>query len=132
MAQAFEVHIPIYDKYLYVLIGSPQDSVAVFKDSYDVGERNSKDLLEHLNKYSETSNGLFTHNEISNTFVLWLSQIPDSIKWEGVLIHEINHAVFRLLDELGMEHTSASDEAYSYLSEYLYIEIMNKFNDEQN
>jgi hypothetical protein len=30
-----------------------------------------------------------------------------------------------------MEHTQASDEAYAYLSEYLYIEIMNKF-DEQN
>ena len=37
-----------------------------------------------------------------------------------------------MLDKLGMEHTAASDEAYYYLSEYLYVEIMNKFEDEQD
>lgn len=127
MAKAFEVHIPIYNKYIYVLVGTPKESVDALKERYDVGERNAETLIEHLEKYSKTSAGLFTYNEISNTYTIWLPQVPNTIAWEGVLMHEINHAVFRLLDELGMEHTNASDEAYSYLSEYLYVEIMTKF-----
>ena len=127
MAKAFEVHIPIYKKYIYVLVGTPKESVETLMEQYDFGDTNAKILIEHLDKHSNGSNGLFTWNEDSNTYIIWLPQEPDTIVWEGVLLHEINHAVFYLLDKLGMEHTAASDEAYSYLSEYLYVEIMTKF-----
>ena len=127
MAKAFEVHIPIYNKYIYVLVGTPKESVDALKERYEIEDRHAETLIEHLEKHSKCSNGLFTWDEDSNTYTIWLSRVPDTIGWEGVLLHEINHAVFRLLDELGMEHTNASDEAYSYLSEYLYVEIMTKF-----
>lgn len=127
MAKAFDVNIPIYKKYLYVLVGTPKESVEALMEQYDLGGNNAETLIEHLEKYSKTSAGLFTYNEISNTYTIWLPQVPDTIAWKGVLLHEINHAVFRLLDELGMEHTRESDEAYCYLSEYLYVEIMTKF-----
>lgn len=132
MAKAFEVYIPIYKKYIYVLAGSPKESVEALKERYEIEDRNAETLIKHLEKHSEGSNGLFTWDEDSNTYIIWLPRVPDTIGWEGVLLHEINHAVFYLLDKLGMEHTVASDEAYSYLSEYLYVEIMNKFDDEQD
>lgn len=127
MAKALEVYIPIYKQYLYVLVGTPKESVEVLMEQYDFGDTNAKILIEHLDRHSKGSNGLFTWNEDSNTYIIWLPQEPDTIKREAVLLHEINHAVFYLLDKLGMEHTIASDEAYSYLSEYLYVEIMTKF-----
>jgi hypothetical protein len=127
MAKAFEVYIPIYKKYIYVLAGSPKESVDALMEQYDLGDKNAETLIEHLEKHSKSSNGIFTYNEESNTYTIWLPQEPDTIAWEGVLLHEINHAIFYLFDNLGMEHTAASDEAYSYLSEYLYVEIMTKF-----
>lgn len=132
MAQAFEVHIPIYHKYLYVLVGTPKESVEALIERYDFGESKLETLIEHLEKYSKGSAGIFSHDESSDTYTIWLAKEPDSIAREGVLLHEINHSVFYLLDNLGMEHTKESDEAYSYLSEYLYVEIMNKFEDMQN
>jgi hypothetical protein len=127
MAKALEVYIPIYKQYLYVLVGTPKESVEALMEQYYFGDTNAKILIEHLDRQSKGSNGLFTWNEDSNTYIIWLPQEPDTIKGEAVLLHEINHAVFYLLYKLGMEHTIASDEAYSYLSEYLYVEIMTKF-----
>lgn len=132
MAKAFEVHIPIYKKYLYVLVGTPKESVDALIWRYDFGESKPETLIEHLEKYSKTSAGIFSYDESSDTYTIWLAKEPDSIAGEGVLLHEINHAVFYLYDNLGMEHTKESDEAYCYLSEYLYIEIMNKLEYEQN
>lgn len=132
MAKAFEVYIPIYKKYLYVLAGTPKESVEALMEQYDFGDKNAETLIEHLEKHKKNSVGIFTYDEESNTYTIWLPQEPDTIALEGVLLHEINHAVFYLLDNLGMEHTVASDEAYSYLSEYLYVEIMNKFENEQD
>lgn len=132
MAKAFEVYIPIYKKYLYVLVGTPKESVEALMEQYDFGNKNAETLIEHLEKHSKNSVGIFTYNEETNTYTIWLPQEPDTIAREAVLLHEINHAVFYLFDNLGIEHTQASDEAYSYLSEYLYVEIMNKFEDEQD
>ena len=132
MAKAFEVYIPIYKKYLYVLAGTPKESVEALMEQYDFGDKNAETLIEHLEKHSKNSVGIFTYNEETNTYTIWLPQEPDTIAREAVLLHEINHAVFYLFDNLGIEHTQASDEAYSYLSEYLYVEIMNKFEDEQD
>lgn len=127
MAKAFEVHIPIYKKYLYVLVGTPKEGIAALKERYEIEDRHAETLIEHLEKHSKNSAGVFIYNEESNTYAIWLPQEPDTIALEGVLLHEINHEVFYLFDNLGMEHTQASDEAYCYLSEYLYVEIMNKF-----
>lgn len=132
MAKAFEVHIPIYKKYLYVLVGTPKEGVLALMEQYDLGDKNAETLIEHLEKHRKNSAGIFTYNEESNTYTIWLPQEPDTIEREAVLLHEINHAVFYLFNNLGMEHTQASDEAYCYLSEYLYVEIMNKFEDEQD
>lgn len=132
MAKAFEVYVPIYKKYMYVLVGTPKESVETLMEQYELGDKNAETLIEHLEKHKKNSAGIFTYDEESNTYTIWLPQEPDTIALEGVLLHEINHAVFYMLDNLGMGHTRESDEAYSYLSEYLYVEIMNKFEDEQD
>ena len=72
MAKAFEVYIPIYKKYLYVLVGTPKESVEALKERYEIEDRNAKTLIEHLEKHSEGSNGLFTWDEDSNTYIIWL------------------------------------------------------------
>lgn len=127
MAKAFEVYIPIYKKYLYVLVGAPKESVEALMEKYDFGDKNAEALTELYGKHSKTCAGLFNYNEEDNTYKIWLKEEPVTIEGEAVLLHEINHAVFYMLDNLGMEHTQESDEAYAYLSEYLYIEIMTKF-----
>ena len=110
-----------------MLTGSPKESVEALMEQYDLGDKNAETLIEHLEKHRKNSAGVFTYNEESNTYTIWLPQEPDTIAREAVLLHEINHAVFYLFDNLGIEHTQASDEAYCYLSEYLYVEIMTKF-----
>ena len=86
MAKAFEVYIPIYKKYIYVLAGTPKESVAALMDKYDLGDKNAETLIKHLEKHSKSSNGIFTYSEESNTYAIWLPQEPDTIALEGVVL----------------------------------------------
>ena len=42
----------------------------------------------------------------------------------SVLVHEISHAVFLVMDRLGVTHTDSSDEVYAYYQAFIHGEIM--------
>lgn len=56
--------------------------------------------------------------------VLWLKDYPD--KGSGILAHEIFHAVYYLLDRIGIKITDDSDELVAYMIQYLTNEINKK------
>jgi hypothetical protein len=58
--------------------------------------------------------------------VIWLPSFPKTINEYGSLIHETAHATFVLLRSRGLGFTLESEEAFTYLQEYLASEFLRK------
>jgi hypothetical protein len=56
--------------------------------------------------------------------ILYMPNLPKDIKGLSVLAHEIFHIANYTLEEAGINLTSDSDEAYSYLIEFLTKKIL--------
>lgn len=125
-----QINIPIYKTCLWVYFGSPDECEKALRNK-NVSER----YISFFKKqYNSTVNGLFIYGEEDNLSLLWLNDIPYSVADYGSLVHEIEHYVFYLFDRIGMEHTTASDEAYAYMMGYVFSEIdciINRINDEK-
>lgn len=62
--------------------------------------------------------------DLINGVLVYLYHIPQTPDDYGVLAHEIAHAVFRLTQKVGIEYSSASEEAYTYLTEFLTRKVL--------
>lgn len=111
------IQIPIYNGTLQVLFGDISEVKNTLIEEYKVGNYEAGEMVKAI----EGSNAavMFDNKEL----FLWVNKIPTSIEDYGFLIHELQHATFRFLDNRGMSHTIESDEAYSYLIGYLFCEI---------
>jgi len=56
--------------------------------------------------------------------VVWLEHFPKTPSDYGALAHETGHAAFVMLRDLGMGFTDDSEEAFTYLQEYLVTEFL--------
>lgn len=56
--------------------------------------------------------------------ILWTKHYPKGIN--GTVVHEINHAVYFILNRLGITVTDDCDEIPAYMSAYLAEEILKK------
>ena len=65
---------------------------------------------------------------VFNRFI-WFNHIPKTIFDYSCLAHEVEHCVFHILDSIGVEHTMESDEAYAYLTGYIFGNIDKWVND---
>ena len=125
-----QINIPIYKTCLWVYFGSPEECEKALRNK-NVSERYIS-IFKH--QCNSTVDGLYLYEEEENLSLLWLNDIPYSVADCGILVHEIEHYVFNLFDRIGMEHTTASDEAYAYMIGYVFSEIyciISRVNDEK-
>lgn len=54
--------------------------------------------------------------------IMWFSEKKPNI---GLIAHEVFHAVYNLLERIGIRLSSDSEEAYAYLTQFLINEITN-------
>lgn len=113
------INIPIYNTCLWVFFGTMEECAAALRKN-DVSERGIKSFL---GKDNVQLNGMYLYNTEENVSLLWMPKVPVSIENYASLVHEIEHFVFYLFERIGMEHTSASDEAYAYLMGHVFAEI---------
>ena len=128
MKEIYQLEIPIYNCCLWVFYGPVDDCVAAMKRLQD-GEY-IKSWREIAVEKPDTK-GLYLYNRKENICILWLPQVPTSIADYGSLVHEIEHFVFRLFDNIGMTHSDDSDEAYAYLLSYVFKELDKLASDER-
>lgn len=58
--------------------------------------------------------------QIENSGILvYLSKEPSDAKDVGVLVHELFHAAYFILQKAGIDCNDSADEAYAYLLEFL-------------
>ncbi len=55
--------------------------------------------------------------------LLWLKEKPTTVDGLAILSHEIFHCAFFILNRIGIEYSSESDEAYAYFIQHLTKKI---------
>lgn len=68
----------------------------------------------------------------NSTSIIRLPWIPKTPYQLGVLVHEITHATFAILSKVGMALSDYSEEAYTYLLQYITNKILNFIEDENS
>lgn len=111
------IQVPIYKTTLQVLFGDKEEVKDTLVNEYK--------MPEHIADEFECENcdGMLRYVKPLNDYFLWMPNVPTTISNYGTLVHELQHFVFILLDNIGMQHTKESDEAYSYLITYMFCEI---------
>ena len=117
MEELLKIDIPLYRARINVFFGSREDCAEVLRAD-GMEEWRIDAWLEH----TKNCDGLYSQN--NDYRLLWVYRIPQTVGDYVDLVHEIEHTVFYLLYDKGLEHTKSSDEAYSYLMGWLYGEIM--------
>lgn len=64
----------------------------------------------------------------NGSVILYMPKSPSTIEDYAVLQHEIFHVAFFVLERIGIALSEDSDEAYSYLIQFLTKRILEEFN----
>ena len=116
MEELFKIPIPLYRAKLHVFFGTPEACAEAMR------KENVPELeIEEWKKNTKGFEGMY--HEDNDFRLLWITEVPATVGRYGELAHEIEHAVFYLLNSRGLKHTEESDEAYSYLTGFLFEEI---------
>ena len=113
------IDIPVYNAVINVLLGN----VETLKDSIKGIDGLYEELKNSINEFNQ---GKFLWSEKLNQWIIWLPRIPKTIQDMASLVHEIEHCVFYLFQYKGLKHSDDSEEAYAYMMEFLFQEIMTK------
>lgn len=118
MTETLKLQIPIYRETLHVFFGSIEDcQAALIKDGIS-----EEDALAW--SASKTLKGSYRYYTEKEYCLLWLPCMPESVAEFGALVHEILHFVFHLMSLRGLELNGGSEEAYTYLTEFVYCELL--------
>lgn len=117
----------------------------VFKDELNVAVGYSAKELEEMLKKRECAiddkfindlkfaNGavIETENKTGKIFILWLNNFNHDVRSHGLLVHEVSHAIFAMLNFRGVQidtEKDISNETYAYTLEFFYTEILKRLN----
>lgn len=64
----------------------------------------------------------------TNQTLIWLKEEPKSTEDLAVLQHEIFHAAFMILEDIGVKYCTESDEAFAYLIQFITNEVYHELN----
>lgn len=59
----------------------------------------------------------------TGAMLIYCEQLPVTPHWKGLLAHEILHSTFQLMRHIGIVHGHKSEEAYTYLNQYITTQI---------
>ena len=118
MKELHKISLPLYHAAIHVFLGTREDCAEAMRKA-EVKEREIEEWLEAINGCE----GMY-HQE-DDFRLIWLQDVPTTVGKYSDLVHEIEHATFYLLKSRGLQHTEESDEAYAYLSGYIFEQIDN-------
>ncbi len=110
------VAVPIYGNTLHVFLGGTR-----------------KEFHQRTQKSFEWGHRIYTEEVvIASTWNIGANQVIHYGDWGGtvaqmgVLVHELTHVALNVLHRAGVTLTSASDEAVTYLLEYLFVNVVQR------
>ena len=125
MSKAFVINIPLYKRDLLVVFGDKDYLVNQMSEAYNISLQSAYSITEDIDDYST---GRYYFNREKGSRFLWMPKVPEKPQEYATLGHEIFHAAFGIMDEIGASPSEDSEEAYAYLIGYLTKEIYTSFN----
>lgn len=126
----FEIRIPIYNATIVVSYG---DDLEFLKNStkdqpkpLKTPMKKIRQKLDDLFKEKEKTGAFYCRHEQENIRYLHFFEAPNVPTLLSRICHESLHATVCLLKDRGMELTDESEEAYTYLQQYIFEELTNK------
>lgn len=116
---AIGIPLPFYKDFLLVSIyQSDKEFKKVLLEYEDISEDDHKELLDN------NCGARCYYNYNKDIGVIRVVQKAEFPVFMGALAHEIAHYVFMMLSNKGLKHCDESEEAYTYLIEYLTRTIL--------
>lgn len=112
------ISIDIYDRDVMVHFGEKKHLKARLSKIF--GCEKSSEIVSMISGEEKGKSFLLPGGQM----ILYMPNLPKGIKGLSVLAHEIFHIANYTLEEAGINLTSDSDEAYSYLIEFLTKKIL--------
>lgn len=112
------ISIDIYDRDVMVHFGEKKHLKARLSKIF--GCEKSSEIVSMIGGEEKGKSFLLPGGQM----ILYMPNLPKDIKGLSVLAHEIFHIANYTLEKAGINLTSDSDEAYSYLIEFLTKKIL--------
>lgn len=113
------INIPIFGQALLVMFGSKDSAIEAMIENVPSITRDDAESF-FPNSYCR---GMFNYSTKYDAYALWMPIVPNTVSEYSTLVHEIQHFVFTMLDNLGVKHSTDSDEVYSYVFAFVFEEI---------
>lgn len=125
MARFKQIWIDIYRCAVAIFVGTQGE----FKDWVNDNCKNDKAFADLVYTVNETEElpcaGRYYWIEDARCSVIMVTRLSSSYKGIGFIAHELGHASFAILRDVGIVLNKDSEEAYTYLHEYLLTEALN-------
>lgn len=120
-SKIIEIRLPIYKDVLYVDVYTPDDKLFEFlnKEGIELTQED-KEILTDRNCGARC----FYYPEKQYGVIRVMQKTETTAKLISYIVHELLHYVAIMLRERGFELTQASEEAYTYLLEYLTLKVL--------
>lgn len=116
MYKIFSLEVYPYD----IIISFDEDNEILYKRLRELKIPKKEYKLCGLGRSADGKYMMFS-NDISLIRLPWIPKTPYQL---GVLVHEITHATFAILSKVGMALSDYSEEAYTYLLQYIFNRIL--------
>lgn len=122
------IEVPEYKRGIWIFIGNHN----AFKDwitDYFKNDIEYHNLIDYVKEQPEVNpSGTFWHNEATGDGIIEIAKFPSTPREIAALCHECLHAVFIMLDFLGINYDKNSHgENHCYLDEYFIANILTPY-----
>ena len=114
-----------YSFQLVVIIKEKDKAVKKFLKKATTSS-DKEDIFSRLEWRSNTVTAFYTCSPNNESFVR-LREKPTTPKWIAIMVHECSHPVMETMRRIGMPLTVESEEAYTYLLDYIVRNILEQF-----
>lgn len=116
------IPIDLYNTFLILVVGDQHELKQGLED-HNKSEQEYEELAKDITPYSTGKTALLSGGDV----VIWVRKSFD-IK---TIVHEIFHAVYFVMDKVGIMLTNCSDEAFAYLAGYIGEKVFDAINSEK-
>lgn len=110
-----------YKRGITVFMGSVEDFVHFLENS---SYKNDEELIKLARGFKQRRAQATCYNVTDGQCIIYLPKFPVTPEEVAILGHEVLHATFFFLSYCGIKYTEESEEAYTYLYEFLLAKAL--------
>lgn len=122
MQKSGNIPLGIYNKSIFFIYSEwGEEVIKELIDNYELEEEEIDEIIDYR-KLGDFEGLTFTLN--NGVDVIWISsEVQEQPKLINIAAHEATHAMFRIMDSIGIKRDDNNEEAFAYLNGYITQEI---------